>query len=328
MPSPPLRARRIARRLVACAAGAALALPSTAAAAPFSSTSVWNAQLPADAPLASDSDALVTELQRQVTTHGSWINTTSYSVPIYKVPSTQPEVRVALDRYNPSLQQAFDAVPLPENAKPAAGWDKHLVVWDTYGDVMWEFWALQRKTDGWHAGWGAKIVGVSKSIGVLPSPLGAAASGLPLVGGLIRPFELSVRSIPHALALGVPGVRKTVFSWPATRTDGTVADSASIPMGTRFRLPASLDVARLNLSPAVKAMAVAAQRYGIVVRDTSGAVTFYAEDPTPTGTNPYPSLFGTGWMDQALKDFPWSRLRVVAPPPVTPVAPNPLLRRR
>jgi hypothetical protein len=85
-------------------------------------------------------------------------------------------------------------------------------------------------------------------------------------------------------------------------------------------------VSALGLSPAVKAMAVAAQRHGIVVRDTSGAVTFYAEDPTPTGSNPYPGLFGTGWMDQALADFPWGRLHVVAPPAVTPVARNPLTR--
>jgi hypothetical protein len=324
MPLPPLALRRARRRLLGCAAGAALALPSVAAAAPFSSTSVWNAPLSASAPLDPDSAALVSDLQRQVATYGPWINTTQYSVPIYKVPSTQPRVKVTLDKYNPELQQAFDAVPLPDGAKPAAGWDKHLVVWQGYTDTMWEFWALSRKTDGWHAGWGAKIVNVSKSIGVLPSPLGATATGLPLVGGLMRPFELSERWIPHALALGVPNVRSTVFAWPATRTDGVVADAAAIPAGTRFRLPASLDVSALGLSPAVKAMAAAAQRYGIVVRDTSSAVTFYAEDPTPTGTNPYPALFGTGWMDQALASFPWSRLQVVAPPAVTPVAPNPL----
>jgi hypothetical protein len=311
-----------ARRLLACATGALLALPSSAAAAPFSATSVWNAPLSSSAPLDPSSDALVADLQRQVATYGPWINTTQYSVPIYKVPSTQPTVRVTLDKYNPSLQEAFEAVPLPETAKPAAGWDKHLVVWQGYTDTMWEFWALSRKTDGWHAGWGAKIVRASRSIGVLPSPLGATATGLPLAGGLMRPFELSDRVIPHALALGLPNLRSSVFTWPATRTDGTFA--GGIPAGTRFRLPASLDVSSLGLSPAVKAMAVAAQKYGILVRDTSGAVTFYAEDPAPTGSNPYPALFGTGWMDQAAATFPWSRLQVVAPPAPTPVAPNPL----
>jgi hypothetical protein len=317
-------ARRAWRCLLACAVGTLLALPSSAPAAPFSSTSVWNAPLSPTAPLDPTSDALVADLQRQVATYGPWINTTQYSAPIYKVPSTQRAVRVTLDKYNPALQEAFDAVPLPDTAKPAAGWDKHLVVWQVATDTMWEFWALSRKTDGWHAGWGAKIVRTSQSIGVLPSPLGATATGLPLAGGLMRPFELSDRVIPHALALGLPNVRSSVFTWPATRTDGTIAGTASIPAGTRFRLPASLDVSSLGLSPAVKAMAVAAKKYGVVVRDTSGAVTFYAEDPTPTGSNPYPALFGTGWMDQAAATFPWSRLQVVAPPTPMPVAPDPL----
>ena len=34
-------------------------------------------------------------------------------------------------------------------------------------------------------------------------------------------------------------------------------------------------------------MAEAAQRYGIVLRDKSSNITFYGQDPTPTGTNPY-----------------------------------------
>ena len=188
---------------------------------------------------------------------------------------------------------------------------------------MWEFWPCRRRADGWHAGWGSKIVRVSRSPGILPTPLGATASGLPLAGGLMRPFELSARVIPHALALGLRDVRSSTFTWPATRTDGSVA-GGGIPEGTRFRLPASLDVTTLGLPPAVRAMAVAAQRHGIVVRDRSGAVTFYAEDPTPTGANPYPALFGTGWMDKALAGFPWSRLQVVAPPATPPDVPNPL----
>ena len=52
----------------------------------------------------------------------------------------------------------------------------------------------------------------------------------------------------------------------------------------------------------VRTMAVAAQRYGIVVRDGAGAVTFYAEDPTPTGRNPFlgrSGLFGGGYISRA-----------------------------
>jgi hypothetical protein len=52
----------------------------------------------------------------------------------------------------------------------------------------------------------------------------------------------------------------------------------------------------------------------MVVRDGAGAVTFYGEDPAPTGSNPYPTIFGTGYMDIPLRAFPWTQLQVVAPP--------------
>ncbi len=61
-------------------------------------------------------------------------------------------------------------------------------------------------------------------------------------------------------------------------------------------------------------MAEAAQRYGIVVRDRASNVTFYAQDPTPTGTNPYTGAHG--WFEdktpqQLLASFPWSRLELL-----------------
>jgi hypothetical protein len=34
-------------------------------------------------------------------------------------------------------------------------------------------------------------------------------------------------------------------------------------------------------------VAIAAQRYGLVVRDQSTDVSFAIQDPTPTGTNPF-----------------------------------------
>jgi hypothetical protein len=61
-------------------------------------------------------------------------------------------------------------------------------------------------------------------------------------------------------------------------------------------------------------MAEAAQRYGIVVRDTAGNVTFYAQDPTPTGTNPYlgpKGYFEGTYPFKLLASFPWSHLQLL-----------------
>ena len=62
-------------------------------------------------------------------------------------------------------------------------------------------------------------------------------------------------------------------------------------------------------------MAVAAQKYGIIVRDQAGAVAFYAEDTDAEGmANPY---YGAGgwfqgqYVNNLLKSFPWSHLEAV-----------------
>jgi hypothetical protein len=62
-------------------------------------------------------------------------------------------------------------------------------------------------------------------------------------------------------------------------------------------------------------IAEAAQRYGIFVRDRASAITFYAQDPTPTGTNPYGGPHGymedrTPW--ELLASFPWTHLQLLA----------------
>jgi hypothetical protein len=61
-------------------------------------------------------------------------------------------------------------------------------------------------------------------------------------------------------------------------------------------------------------MAEAAQRYGIIVTDKSTNVAFVAQDPTPTGTNPY--LGPEGYFEgkcqcQLLTSFPWNQLELL-----------------
>jgi hypothetical protein len=310
-----LSRRRLLLLLSSAVAALAPAAPAAAAALPFAPSSVWNAPLSSSAPLSASSGALVSELQRQVTAYGSWINTWQYSTPVYTVPATQPAVRVQLDTSYPSLQSDFAAVPLPADARPASGSDAHLTVYQPSSDTLWEFWKLAKLTDGWHARWGGKMTSVSTNPGYFPAPLGATATSLPLLGGLMRISELQAGRIDHALSLAIPAPKAKEFVWPAQRTDGSSTLADAIPEGTRFRLDPNLDVATLGLPPVAAQMALAAQRYGIIVRDRAGAVTFYAEDASPTGTNPYPTLFQGRYPNQVLAKFPWGRLQVVAPQP-------------
>jgi hypothetical protein len=290
---------------------------------PFAATSVWNQALPDDAPLDRLSSPYVSELLSQISSAGVWMNTYRYSAPIFTVPADQPTVTVKLDtRSSPqarALRASWLRVPVPPNAKAAAGTDEQMVVFQPSTDRMWEFWKMTRKADGWHARWGGSMTDVSSNPGYFsgstPSDWGATASSLPLLGGLIRPSELAAGHIDHVIAIAIPDTRARYFTWPAQRTDGNVDSPTAIPEGQRFRLDPSLDLSTIAMSPLVRMIAVAAQKYGIIVRDKAGAVTLYGEDTTAEGVpNPY---FGPhGWYENQyvstlLKAFPWSRLEAL-----------------
>lgn len=257
-----------------------------------------------------------------MTRYDAYVNTTRYSTPVYTVTPQQPNVRVVLDRppsWKAGLRAAFAQVPIPDSAQPAADSDAHMVVWQPCTDKLWEFWRARRAADGWHAVDGGAMTDVSQNPGYYPSPLnwGATASGLSLLGGLIRIEELHEGEIPHAVSFGLPEPRAGIWAWPAQRTDGTSTDPSAIPEGTRFRLDPSLDLSQLPMSRFVRILATAVQKYGMIAVDASGAVAFGAEDPTPTGSNPY--LGPTGFFEgkspvQLLQQFPWSRLQVVNAP--------------
>lgn len=310
----------------------ALVSPASSPGGPFrffSSDSFWNEPLATDAPLDPKSGTIIAAFEQEIATEqqdgtGPTINSARYSVPIYTVPEDQPTVRVTLTAKtsHPTLQAAFDAVPLPPNAQPAYGPDKHLVVWQPSTDRLWEFWRLSRGSDGWQADWGGAMRDVSSNPGVYGPEAwpgaepwwGGSASSLSLAGGLVTMEDLQRGVINHALALAIPHVRAGEYSSPAHRDDGTTQSPLALPEGAHLRLEPSLDLASLHLPHLTLMLAEAAQRYGIFVRSGSSYICFYAQDPIPTGTDPYtgPDGFLEGRTPvQAVASFPWSHLQLL-----------------
>ncbi len=306
---------------------------STEPASPFrffGSSSIWNGPLPANAPLDPTSTAVVSAFdaliaaEEQAKVGGPWINASAYSIPIYTVPADQPTVPVKLDYSQPipALQSAWDAVPLPPTAKPAFGSDHSLVVWQPSTGRMWEFWRLAHDTTGWYASWGGAMQHVWSNPGVFGPEAwpgakpwwGASASSLSGVGGLISLEDLKLGHINHALSILIPEVRADVYASPAQRTDGKSTDPLALPEGAHLRLNPNLDLASLHLPKLTLMIAEAAQRYGIYVKDRGGVVTFQAQDPIPTGTNPYtgPDGYFEGRSPRKLlASFPWSELQLL-----------------
>ncbi len=296
----------------------------------FSHTSFWNEPVPAESALDPNSTALVGALDEEITSEekakggAANINTTAWSVPIYTVPAGEPTVTVTLRNasQSPALQSAWDAVPLPADAEPAAGSDKHLVVWQPSSERLWEFWGLAHETEGWEASWGGAMQSVSSNSGAYGPEAwpgaqrgwGASASSLSIAGGLITLEDLQTGQINHALAMALPNVRERVYASPAERTDGSSTSPLSLPEGAHLRLDPNLDLAALHLPRLTLMIAEAAQRYGIFVRDRAGDVTFYGQDPIPTGSEPYTGAHGYfegKSPGQLLASFPWSHLQVL-----------------
>ena len=292
---------------------------ASASTKPFAPSSFWYQPVNGTQTIDPKSKDIVNNLVGQVSKYGgTWINTTQYTTPVFEAPANAPIVPVIGDFWTPSLKNAFlSGVPLPANAKPSAGTDGHFAVYQKSTDQYWEFWRLHKGDDGlWHAGWGGYMAATSQQQGIFPAPLGAAASGLPLIGGLMRIDEFQSWDIGHELAITVPEVTSNTFRWPATRTDGT-AGTGGIQMGTRFRLDPKFDVwGSTTLSLPAKIVAYAAQKYGVVVRDHGGMVSFYGEDPSLLDSNPWPAMLGNQSASQAMKNFPWDRMQVLAVPKV------------
>jgi hypothetical protein len=298
----------------------------------FSPTSVWNEALAVDAPLDPNSAAIVGAFDEEIGAEetakkGPAVNTTAWSVPVYTVPADQPLVRVTQiasygGRVSPALQAAWADVPLPVNAQPAAGTDEHLVVWQPSTDRLWEFWHLEKTEAGWQAKWGGAIENASSSSGSYgpeawpgsTTSWGASASSLSIAGGLITLEDLEMGQINHALAIALPDTRAGVYASPAERTDGGDGAPSSLPEGAHLRLDPNLDLAALHLPKLTLMLAEAAQRYGIVVRDSAANVAYYAQDPIRTGTEPYAGAHGyfEGKSSQKLlESFPWRYLQLL-----------------
>jgi hypothetical protein len=285
----------------------------------FSPTSFWNRPLAVNQAIAPTSGAVVGELIRQKDAYGGpWMNIEKFSIPVFTVGPNVPRVVVRdSDGGSPRADSPnrWAKAPVPSNAMPADGTDAHIVIWQPSSDTMWEFWVFQNGPNGPEARHGAKIPQVSRSAGIIEAPYGATASGLPAVGGLVTARDLRKGRIDHVLALAVPEVRRETLTLPATRTDGSSSDPSAPLEGARFRLDPKLDIDSLSLHPLARMLAKAAQRYGIVVRDQAGAVTFFGEDPRGVGIDRFTALIGDADREAVIESFPWDRLQMLPPRP-------------
>jgi hypothetical protein len=321
---------RVAAAVLAILGTLAVAAPAEAQQL-FSADSYRNTPLPPDAPVDVLSGAYVNDLAGKAESSGAFVNHAAYSTPVYTVTPRHKKRQVFVtgaghrdcSNGSPCLVEQWRRVPLPKYPVPAPGTDGWMVVYQPSSDTMWEFWKFRMSGGRAYAEFGGRIEHLSANPGYYTATpgarFGASATSIPLLAGLQRIDELRSGSINHVVSFAMRDPQRG-FRWPAQRGDGVNALIAAAPEGTCFRLPATLNVDALPLTPYGRTLARAVQRYGMVMSDsTSVGLAFFAEVGRK-GTDPYSGpngiftgLQNSGGPDGVLRGFPWRSLQALAP---------------
>ena len=187
-----------------------------------------------------------------------------YGIPITVVGATHPKVRVRFLYASESDQVPYPLGPDTRiEGGATAGGDRHAVIVDRGTCRLYELWDLRETAQGWTAGSGATWSLTSDRL----RPAGwtsADAAGLPILPGLVTWDEVRSGVVDHAIRFTTP-ITSDAYLWPARHRAGSTRDPAFPPMGARFRLRASFDVAGYDRDARVILLAM--KTYGLILAD-------------------------------------------------------------
>ena len=245
----------------------------------FPSDNPWNTPIDR-APLHADSDAIVASIQssggRRL--HPDFGENPLYGIPFVVVPPSQPVVPVTYVAYGDESDPGPFPIPpdAPVEGGAAAMGDRHVLVVRSGTCELFELYRAFPTAGGWQADSGARFDLGSNAL----RPLGwtsADAAGLPILPGLVRYDEVAAGEIRHAIRVTFARTRRG-YVLPATHFASSSEDAHLPPMGMRFRLKGSFDVG--SLTGQARVIAVAMQRYGLIVAD-NGSNWYFQGAPDP-----------------------------------------------
>ncbi len=243
------------------------------------------------------------------------------------VPPDQPRVEVKIVAYPGESDKG--PFPVPENM-PIEGWpvnyerhyegprlsledvqrdklgrggDRHGIVVDPAGRMLYEFFGAKRTDDGWQAAQ-ASVFDL-KTNKLRPTGWTSAdAAGLPIFPAVVCYDELKRGKIEHALRVTIRKTRRE-FVAPATHFASRHTNPDYPRMGERLRLKADFDVS--GFSPEVRTILEALKRYGMFVAD-NGIEWAISVAPDPRIPN----------LHEELRRVRGSAFEVVVPPKYDP----------
>ena len=240
------------------------------------------------------------------------------------VPSNQKRVKVKISAYPGESDKG--PYPVPDNV-PIEGWpvgyrrdakvktltltdvqrdklkqggDRHAIIVDPAGRMLYEFYTMRRTDAGWQAAQASVFDLKTNKL----RPRGwtsADAAGLPIFPAVVRYDELKRGRIDHALRVTIRRTRRA-FVAPATHYASRHTNKNYPRMGERFRLRKDFDVSKF--SPHVRTILTALKRYGMFVADNGieWAISVAPDDRI-------------GVLHEELRRVKGSNFEVVVPPP-------------
>jgi hypothetical protein len=285
----------------------------------FATSNFWSKPVPTDTPVDPQSGRYVAKMAGL----DPVVTLRTFTVTVLVADDTSPRYTITpTNRRSPGFR--IDNVPIPAHVAIDPDDNGHLAILDNSSRCVYELYGLQQRDDAWSADWINATP--TDGEGIYPDGLSPRGSGFATTAGLIWPEELRSGNIPHALVFGYPFTRSGGPVDPATRSDGRDTQPAALPIGARLVLDPLLDLNTLGLPPEELTIAVALQRYGMVLGDTSNGFSLYAVNPRSFPADPYTSTWGNvTFID--LGKIPFDRMQVLPlgeqqPQYVGPPVPN------
>jgi hypothetical protein len=245
----------------------------------FPSDNIWNTDI-SKLPVDSHSAAWLASMDSSSTflhpDFGPDPGGYPYGIPFTIVTSKTKLVRIKFQYASQSNKGPYPFGPdTPiEGGKNSTG-DRHAIMVNSDTCTLYELWDARYSPSGSTAGSGAIWKLTSNAL----RPAGwtsADAAGLPILPGLLNfaQVQAAVRTgkpITHAIRFTAQ-LTQAAYLWPARHYASTDTSPDVPPMGARFRLKASFDVARFCSDSQAycrdaKAILVEMQNYGLILAD-------------------------------------------------------------
>jgi hypothetical protein len=294
---------------------------------PFAASSAWNRAIPADLTLAPNSAGMIRHLSsggHYNVTNGAW---GQFGAPVFYADASTP--RYTWGSCGPLTGKQVPIPPGSHEAQgPGASGDHKYIVIDTSTKLVYDLWGAD--VEGRDCiKWGYEGYGIIESLTTAndgapgingeKAPTGASTSSL---AGLLRAYDVTHLDADgtygHALQGSSMYGAKGRWVSPATSSDGPDTSPDAIPQGSRLQLNPSFNCGAISV-PGIRAYCRTAQKYGIILMDTSPvhALTIYQEDVKdnlPSTGNPFAGgYWGTDADWPSLASVPLNQFRVVAP---------------